>query len=83
MNDEPKPAADNGPAKPPRWKRLLKRTAIVLAVLTLCAAYALKDHIRTLNSLGLAVCQRRGSRRAWKHSGSARTFLMSSTSSAI
>lgn len=49
--DEPKPAANGVPAKPPRWKRLLKRTAIVLTVLALCAGYALKDHIRTLNSL--------------------------------
>ena len=39
------------PPKPPRWKRFLKRTAIVVAVLVLCAGYALKDHIRTLNSL--------------------------------
>jgi hypothetical protein len=39
------------PPKPPRWKRYLKRTAIVLTVLALCATYALKDHIRTLNSL--------------------------------
>jgi hypothetical protein len=39
------------PPKPPRWKRYLKRTAIVLAVLALFATYALKDHIRTLNSL--------------------------------
>src|SRR3954470_19393408 len=39
------------PVKPPRWKRLLKRTAIVIALLALCAGYALKDHIRTLNSL--------------------------------
>jgi hypothetical protein len=51
VNDEPKAAIDGSPAKPPRWKRLLKRTAIVLTVLTLCAGYALKDHIRTLDSL--------------------------------
>jgi hypothetical protein len=39
------------PPKPLRWKRLLKRTALVLTVLALCAGYALKDHVRTLNSL--------------------------------
>lgn len=39
------------PPKRPRWKRLLKRTAILLTVLALCAGYTLKDHIRTLNSL--------------------------------
>ncbi len=39
------------PPKPPRWKRLLKQTAILLTVLVLCAGYSLKDHIRTLNSL--------------------------------
>jgi penicillin V acylase-like amidase (Ntn superfamily) len=49
--DEPKAAVNGARAKPPRWKRLLKRIAIVLTVLTLCAGYALKDHIRTLDSL--------------------------------
>jgi hypothetical protein len=39
------------PRKPPRWKRLLKRSAIVLTVLALCTGYAIKDHIRTLHSL--------------------------------
>jgi hypothetical protein len=39
------------PSKPPRWKRRVKRTAIVLIMVALCAGYALKDHIRTLNSL--------------------------------
>src|SRR6185436_1074265 len=46
----------NTPAVPPatrspRWKRLLKRSAIVLAIVALCVGYALKDHIRTLHSL--------------------------------
>ena len=39
------------PLKTPRWKRYLKRTLIVVAVLALCAGYGLKDHIRTLDSL--------------------------------
>ncbi len=47
MNDSPQYPMP----KPPRWKRLLKRTAIVLALLALCAGYALKDHVRTLSSL--------------------------------
>src|SRR3954449_4576206 len=45
---EPSRAA---PPKTARWKQYLKRTVIVLVVLVLCAGYALKDHIRTLNSL--------------------------------
>jgi hypothetical protein len=39
------------PRKRSRWKRYLKRTAIVLTVLVLCAGYALKDDILTLDSL--------------------------------
>jgi Acyl-coenzyme A:6-aminopenicillanic acid acyl-transferase len=38
-------------SKPGRWKRRLKRTSVVLLVLLLCTGFALKNHIRTLNSL--------------------------------
>jgi hypothetical protein len=51
MSESPAQPTAAVPSKPPRWKRYLKRTAIVLTVLTLCAGYVLKDHIRTLNSL--------------------------------
>jgi hypothetical protein len=38
-------------AKPRRWKRVLRWTIVVAAVLVLCAAFAVKDHVRTLTSL--------------------------------
>jgi hypothetical protein len=50
--DEDFTIAVTGPKrKTGRWRRYFKRTVIVLAVVVLCAGYALKDHIRTLNSL--------------------------------
>jgi hypothetical protein len=48
LSDQPVAAV---PPKPACWKRYLRRAAIVLTVLVLCAGYAFKDHIRTLNSL--------------------------------
>ena len=51
MDDDIQPTVNVPLTKAGRWKRLLKRTAIVLTLLALCAGYALKDHIRTLNSL--------------------------------
>lgn len=43
-------ATSSGPRRP-RWKRVLKRTAIGLCVLVLCGAFLVKDHVRTLSSL--------------------------------
>lgn len=52
MNEPHELAVAATPAtKPRRWKRLLKWTVVTLTALALIAGYALKDDIRTLNSL--------------------------------
>jgi hypothetical protein len=51
MNESPEQVRQLTPSKSPRWKRYLKRTVIVITVFALYAGYALKDHIRTLESL--------------------------------
>jgi hypothetical protein len=45
------PVAIDAPKKIRRGKRLLVRAAIVCSILVLCAAFYLKDYIRTLHSL--------------------------------
>jgi hypothetical protein len=48
----PEEAADSpAAAKPRRWKRVLRWTLAAAAVLVLFAAFAVKDHVRTLTSL--------------------------------
>ena len=51
MNDLSEHSAPPTPPKTRRWMRIFKRTAVLLAVLALCVAYALKDYVRTLHSL--------------------------------
>jgi hypothetical protein len=51
VNDDSNVVITDTKPKTGRWRRYLKRIAIVLALLVLCAGYALKDQIRTLNSL--------------------------------
>jgi Acyl-coenzyme A:6-aminopenicillanic acid acyl-transferase len=50
MDDAPS-RTDASTTRQPRWRRVLKRTAVLFTVLMLCAAFALEDHIRTLHSL--------------------------------
>src|SRR5262245_47503325 len=39
------------PARPRRWKRYARWTAVILLVTALCIMYVVKDHVRTLWSL--------------------------------